>query len=60
MTKITWIDPPSGFKYGFPKQLPDNVTNLREWLLENGYPQSMIDQFPDGVPCGIQTQTIEE
>ena len=37
------IDPPAGWKYGFPKPLPDGVENIKEWLLENGYPQREID-----------------
>jgi len=41
--KKLMIDPPSGWKYGFPKPLPDGVENIKEWLLENGYPQREID-----------------
>jgi hypothetical protein len=37
------IDPPSGWKYGFPKAIPDNVENVKEWLVINGYPQKEID-----------------
>lgn len=38
------IDPPSGWKYGFPKELPDPPPeNIREWLVEQGYPQREID-----------------
>lgn len=42
--KMLLIDPPSGWKYGFPKPYdnPDNKP-LEEWLLENGYPQKEID-----------------
>lgn len=38
------IDPPSGWRYGFPKPYvnPDNKP-LEDWLLENGYPQFEID-----------------
>ena len=29
MTKlVTMIDPPSGWKFGFPKVIPDNFENL--------------------------------
>jgi len=46
MTK-TMIDPPSGWKYGFPKVLPTDVKEHQnrtlEWLVENGYPQEEID-----------------
>jgi len=39
----TMIDPPSGWRYGFPKVLPDDVENVLEWLVSEGYPQSEID-----------------
>ena len=38
------IDPPSGWKYGFPKPYNNPEKKpLEEWLLENGYPQYEID-----------------
>ena len=41
---VLMIDPPSGWKYGFPKPLPDpKPENVLAWLVENGYPQSEID-----------------
>ena len=43
MSKVTYIDPPSGWKYGFPKILPDYVINIKQWLINNGYPQEEID-----------------
>ena len=39
------VDPPSGWKYGFPKAKPDDATNLIAWLLSEGYPQSEIDKM---------------
>jgi hypothetical protein len=37
-----WVDPPSGWKYGFPKQAPQEATlsrtTLNTWLFDNGYP----------------------
>ena len=45
------IDPPSGWKYGFPKVLPDDVTNTMKWLVENGYPQAEIDACGDNFWC---------
>lgn len=43
--KVLVIDPPSGWKYGFPRPFDkkDDQT-LGEWLVENGYPQSLVDQ----------------
>lgn len=44
MKKITMCDPPSGWKYGFPKPIPKDRTNdVIAWLLECGYPQKEID-----------------
>ena len=47
MTKVTVCDPPNGWKYGFPKPLPEGVTEIIPWLVSEGYPQSEIDA------CGI-------
>jgi len=40
---VLMIDPPSGWKYGFPKPIPRDVTDTIKWLLENGYPQKEIE-----------------
>ncbi len=38
------IDPPSGWKYGFPKPIPEEQQHRTlKWLVENGYPQSEIN-----------------
>ena len=44
MAKVEYIDPPSGWKYGFPKVLPEGVDDVMKWLVENGYPQHEIDR----------------
>jgi hypothetical protein len=42
--KKVWIDPPSGWKYGFPKVYdPVENADLNVWLVSQGYPQSEID-----------------
>ena len=34
-----WVDPPSGWRYGFPKVWnSDEVDNVEDFLRENGYP----------------------
>ena len=47
------IDPPSGWLYGFPKEIPDEKDlDINTWLVANGYPQSEIDKFADApFPC---------
>jgi hypothetical protein len=43
---ITMCDPPSGWKYGFPKVIPEHVLadqrKFMPWLLEEGYPEKDI------------------
>jgi hypothetical protein len=41
------IDPPSGWKYGFPKEIPEHVNNTRDWLIDNGYPAEEIEACGD-------------
>lgn len=41
-----WVDPPSGWKYGFPK-VWNGDGNMIDWLIENGYPQKEIDSCGD-------------
>ena len=43
MKKI--VDPPSGWKYGFPKEMPLDEEDLIQWLIANGYPKQEIDQL---------------
>ena len=41
------IDPPSGWRFGFPKAIPDDVEfgNYIKRMVENGYPQSEVDKY---------------
>jgi hypothetical protein len=42
------IDPPEGWRYGFPKAYDKNAVDsdeeLREWLVQNGYPAKLLDE----------------
>jgi hypothetical protein len=43
------VDPPEGWKYGFPKVMPDEVFNgsrkdFEVWMVAQGYPQELIKQ----------------
>lgn len=47
-------DPPSGWKYGFPKPYPhedpfERRIDLRSQLIKDGYPQSEIDSLGDNL-----------
>lgn len=39
-----WVDPPSGWKYGFPK-LWNGIGDFKEWLIKEGYPKKEIDSL---------------
>jgi hypothetical protein len=46
--KKSMIDPPSGWRYGFPKEIPqDQLGRVSEWLLEQGYPKWLLESFGD-------------
>ena len=48
------IDPPQGWKYGFPKPIPQEVLSHEKtlkWLVEQGYPQEEIDKYKDKFYC---------
>lgn len=47
MSKVTMVDPPHGWKYGFPKAVPQEIMQLdqskfREWIINEGYPEVMV------------------
>lgn len=50
MKQVTYIDPPAGWKYGFPKVLPADVIEVKAWLIENGYPEKKC--YPE-MPVGM-------
>lgn len=54
------IDPPSGWKYGFPKELPKGTENVLQWLVENGYPQAEIDRLGEHFYCGNWYEEVTE
>ena len=42
---VTMYDPPSGWRYGFPKQIPEDLLpgDFKQWVLDSGYPTEDID-----------------
>ena len=40
----TWVDPPHGWQYGFPKVKACD-TDLREWLIDNGDPKNLAMRY---------------
>lgn len=57
---IYLIDPPHGYLYGFPKEFPIEVDNVYEWLVENGYPQHIINNLGDSFVYRIIEREKEE
>lgn len=52
-----YIDPPEGWRYGFPKIIPaEHQSRTNEWLVEQGYPQTLIDSFGDYFICRMWNQ----
>ena len=61
--KVTMVDPPSGWRYGFPKPLPADYpenASITSWLIENGYPEWEIDKMGDHFYCRYWEQEIDE
>ena len=46
--KVTWVDPPEGWMYGFPKNVNEAYhlmgVDKTQWFLDNGYPQNLINK----------------
>lgn len=41
-----WVDPPSGWKYGFPKEAPYPLPdNMIEWVIDQGYPRAEVESL---------------
>jgi len=59
---VIMIDPPSGWKYGFPKAMPKMFDTYKEqlaWLVSEGYPQKEIDSMGDHFYCKYYEEEIE-
>ena len=47
-----WCDPPEGWKFGFPKIYDRNKhPDFYKWVVEEGYPQSVIDSYGEHFYC---------
>jgi len=74
MAKVTICDPPSGWKYGFPRAVPEEVmeklkharqtgtttTASNDWLVSCGYPKSLIESFGNHFYCRYWEQEEDE
>lgn len=47
-----YIDPPEGWKYGFPKKLPKkSPKDIMQWLIKKGYPEYKIKDYGEYFYC---------
>lgn len=60
---VLMCDPPSGWKYGFPKAMPqrfaDDYKGFIEWLVKEGYPKSEIDKMGDYFYCKYWQEEVK-
>lgn len=57
--KKYWVDPPSGWKYGFPK-IWDGKGNVDEWMISNGYPKEIIESMGNSFYCKMWEHQEDE
>ncbi len=62
MSKVTdlMMDPPGGWKYGFPRAIPDDVIDTEQWLIDNGYPKSEIESLGDYFYCRFWDEEVDD
>jgi hypothetical protein len=51
--KVTMCDPPSGWLYGFPKAMPQDLKSedFMNWLISEGYPKEEIEKMGNHFYC---------
>ena len=43
-----YVDPPEGWRYGFPKAVPkDREADIMAWIIKEGYPPEKIQEMGD-------------
>ena len=52
------VDPPEGWRYGFPKEMPENLLpeDFEDWILDNGYPKEKRDKYGEHFYCRFWTR----
>ena len=54
------VDPPSGYRYGFPKPYDkEKHPDFNLWLVSEGYPQKEIDSLGENFCCRYWHEEIE-
>jgi hypothetical protein len=48
MQSKIWVDPPEGWRYGFPAIYdPEKDGQMRDWIISKGYPAKLIQEYGD-------------
>ena len=56
---VMMCDPPSGWRWGFPKPMPKQFETKEEfysWLIAEGYPEPMITKMGEHFYCRMWKQ----
>lgn len=55
MEQRVLIDPPGGYFHGFAREYVGEIETLdfNAWLVAEGYPRHLVEEYPQGVPCKI-------
>lgn len=60
--RVLMCDPPEGWKYGFPKPVPQEHQNadfsIFDWLVSEGYPKEKI--HPTKFPCRYWEEYLDD
>jgi hypothetical protein len=57
--KSIWVDPPEGWKYGFPAIYdPEKDGQMSEWIVNKGYPLEVIKEY--GKSWMVRTWPVKE
>lgn len=58
---VTIVDPPEGWKYGFPKIIPEWVKPdfFDEWVVSVGYPRAVRDKFNGHFYCRYWSDEVD-
>ena len=63
MKTVKMIDPPDGWRFGFPKVIPEGIEDVEMWLIFNGYPNTEVIKWAkqlSHVPCRYWYAEVEE
>ena len=44
-------DPPEGWRFGFPRAVPEGEIDINAWLIREGYPVEVMKAYGDYFYC---------